>query len=81
MASNLMAGADYSQFDDDDWQECWDCGGEGVTEDCQCSEFEDTCMCLNPKPRGCSTCKGQGGWTIDHSAEDQADFENENDSK
>ena len=79
MPSNLHPDADYREFDDDNWTDCWDCGGSGEHEDiCQCSDFEDTCCCLNPMPKRCSTCKGKGGWPVDHSAEDQADFENEN---
>lgn len=43
-----------------DWEECWDCGGEGVTHhDCG----EDTCCCINPQDNVvCDTCNGEGGW-------------------
>ena len=65
------SGGDY--YDDGHWEDCHDCGGDGFRDDeCECNAFEDTCMCLNPKPPRCSTCKGRGGWTIDYSAEDQA---------
>ena len=82
MASNLMPGADYRDFDDEDWEECHDCGGSGTDDDsCECEAFEDTCCCLVPRPRSCATCNGKGGWTIDHSAEDQAAYEAENDTR
>jgi hypothetical protein len=82
MPSNLHPGADYADFDDLDWTECWDCGGSGYDEySCECEAFEDTCCCAEPTPRKCSTCFGKGGWTVDHSAEDQALQEAENDSK
>ena len=39
-------------------QDCWDCGGEGVTHhDCG----EDTCCCLYPEPNvECEICEGTG---------------------
>lgn len=43
-----------------EWTDCWNCGGEGVTHhDCG----EDTCACLNPEPNvTCEVCNGKGGW-------------------
>lgn len=45
-----------------DWNDCWDCGGEGVTHhDCG----EDTCCCLHPEDNvGCETCGGTGGYWL-----------------
>lgn len=81
MSSNLHPDADYRDFDDHDWIECWDCGGSGEYGDiCQCEDFEDTCCCLHPTPKRCSTCHGKGGWPVDHSAEDQALHEADNES-
>jgi len=82
MSSNLHPGADYSDFDDHDWQECDDCGGDGLDETmCQCETIEDICCCATPTPVRCQTCGGKGGWHIDHSAEDQAAYEAENDTR
>lgn len=40
---------------------CPDCGGEGIWDDeCECQSVVDTCCCLDPTPRTCSTCKGEG---------------------
>ena len=40
--------------------DCWDCGGEGVTDhDCG----DDTCCCLYPEDNvECDTCRGPGHW-------------------
>ena len=43
---------DHSDRDD----ECFVCGGSGELDECECSEFEDTCCCLHPTPRACPEC-------------------------
>lgn len=56
-----MSAPDY--FDDhDEWVECWQCGGDGLLEDC----FEDTCVCLDPPciEKRCDVCRGKGGWSL-----------------
>lgn len=52
---------------DVEWEDCWDCGGEGFTHhDCG----EDTCCCLEPENNvGCDTCNGSNGWYRCHSCE------------
>lgn len=42
------------------WIDCWQCFGQGATEDC----FEDTCVCLDPPCywNPCDVCKSKGGW-------------------
>jgi len=42
------------------WEECWDCGGEGYTHhDCG----EDCCACAEPIDNVvCRTCEGRRGW-------------------
>lgn len=43
-----------------DWEECWDCVGEGVTHH-ECGD--DTCACLIPEDNViCQTCSGENGW-------------------
>lgn len=80
MTSNLHPGSRYRYFEDMDWDECPDCGGEGFSDyECECEAIEDTCFCAVPTPRRCPTCRGKGGWPVDHSAEDQALHEAEND--
>jgi hypothetical protein len=50
-------------FDDPDWIDCWDCGGEGILDDeCTCQSVADICCCLHPEPADCRTCRGRGGW-------------------
>lgn len=47
------------EFEEDDWTDCWQCGGEAMFHDCG----EDCCPCLHPKLNTpCSECKGEGGW-------------------
>lgn len=76
MSSNLHPDADYRSFDDGDWQECEDCGGEGLDDnECECESVQDICSCAIPTPRRCRTCNGEGGWEVDHSAEEQALWE------
>ena len=50
-------------YEDDDWIECWHCGGDGVSHhDCG----EDTCCCLAPEDNvRCDICFGKGGWHQD----------------
>lgn len=48
------------QMFDRESEECWDCGGEGFYDECECEQFEDTCMCADPTPRRCRTCSGSG---------------------
>ena len=45
---------------DDDFVECWNCGGEGYSgHDCG----EDCCCCADPEPNVvCHVCNGKGGW-------------------
>lgn len=45
---------------DDDWVDCWNCGGEGYEgHDCG----EDCCGCADPEPNvPCHVCHGKGGW-------------------
>lgn len=82
MASNLHPGADYGEFDDDDWMDCPDCGGDGQYDDmCECESIQDTCCCAVPSPMRCRTCKGEGTIAINRSAEDQALYEAENESR
>lgn len=39
--------------------DCWNCGGEGYSEDFHdCGE--DCCCCLNPEPGRCPECHGKG---------------------
>lgn len=42
------------------WEDCHECGGEGVSRhDCG----DDTCCCLYPDDdEPCDTCGGHGGW-------------------
>lgn len=48
-------------FDFDDSEECWECGGEGVVYNCM-----DEIGCVDPESgcdfckRRCQTCKGKG---------------------
>ena len=70
MTSNLHPDADFDHYDD--WHECQDCGGLGD---------EDICCCAVPTPVRCDTCQGEGGWHLDHSAEEQALHEAENDHR
>lgn len=59
---------------DDEWIECWQCGGNGVLAGC----FEDTCCCLGDPndpddccaPKYCDVCRGNGGWTDGESTND-----------
>jgi hypothetical protein len=45
-----------------DWQDCHECGGDGLSEDCSCGD--DTCCCADPDFKACGTCKGEGGWFV-----------------
>ena len=51
-----------------DWQECSNCGGEGVSgQDCG----EDCCCCRDPADNiGCDICGGEGGWFTCFSSKD-----------
>ena len=53
-------GDDRDEEPDGEWEECDECGGEGVAgHDCG----EDTCACANPQENvRCQTCNGEGGW-------------------
>ena len=46
---------------DDEWVECWNCGGDGYADhDCG----EDCCCCADPEPNVvCHVCHGKGGWS------------------
>ncbi len=55
---------------DDEWIECWQCGGVGLLAGC----FEDCCsgadcdpedaeLCCSPS--NCDVCRGKGGWHAD----------------
>lgn len=80
MTSNLHPDANFDHYDD--WHDCEDCGGSGEDDSmCQCEQIEDICCCAVPTPVRCDTCQGKGGWHIDHSAEDQALHEAENDNR
>ena len=49
-----------SEEEYEDWVQCWQCGGEGVTHH-EC--LDDTCVCLEPLPNvSCDVCRGDGGW-------------------
>lgn len=52
--SDAEIAADH--FDDQDDGDCYLCGGSGALDECECSEFEDTCCCLNPVPLACPEC-------------------------
>ena len=57
--------ADEFWGDDDDWRECWNCGGEGRdTTMCKCEYVVDICFCQRPEYVDCQTCDGEGGWEI-----------------
>ena len=57
---NAPTCATTDEHDAREWIECWQCFGEGATEDC----FEDCCVCLNPPCywNRCDVCEGKGGW-------------------
>lgn len=42
-----------------DWQQCWQCHGEGGFHDCG----EDCCACIDPDDlnESCDVCDGEGG--------------------
>ena len=43
-----------------DWEECWNCGGEGVAGH-NCGE--DCCCCADPVDNiGCDICQGRGAF-------------------
>lgn len=46
--------------DEKEWVDCWNCGGEGMSDhDCG----EDCCCCLNPEDNvPCDVCDAAGGW-------------------
>lgn len=45
----------------DYWIVCWSCGGAGEhSDECECQDFEDTCMCVAPTPPECRECMGKG---------------------
>jgi hypothetical protein len=82
MGSSLHPDADYSQIDAGDWQDCDDSAGTGEDESmCECELTVDICLCAQPTPIRCEICDGDGGWEIDHSAEDQAAYEAERDTQ
>jgi hypothetical protein len=46
-----------------DWQQCWQCQGEGGFHDCG----EDCCPCLYPEldlNETCGECQGKGGYWV-----------------
>lgn len=43
------------------WAPCWNCEGEGVIDEGDCTCGEDTCCCLSPEPPICCHCAGRGG--------------------
>lgn len=54
---------DDFDWEDGEWENCWDCGGDGHFHDCG----DDTCCCLHPEIDElvtCSTCEGSGGWVL-----------------
>jgi hypothetical protein len=51
---------------------CWNCGGDGVIEG-QCTCFDDTCCCLNPKPPACNICNGAGGYIVNQLTDDNCE--------
>ena len=44
-----------------EWIDCWQCGGAGDLEG-ECTCWDDTCCCLEPKAPTCNVCNGKGGW-------------------
>ena len=47
---------EFDDYDPTDDGQCFMCGGSGELDECECSQFEDTCCCLNPVPLACPEC-------------------------
>ena len=65
----ISCAADCFADEWEEWEVCWECGGEGVNgHDCG----EDCCPCLEPEENmTCQTCDGKGGWKPAPSAAEQ----------
>lgn len=47
---------------------CYNCGGEGITDEHDCGE--DCCACLYPEPNvRCDICDGKGYWFVEATEE------------
>tara|TARA_R110000751_G_scaffold146094_8_gene249976 strand:- start:552 stop:785 length:234 start_codon:yes stop_codon:yes gene_type:complete len=55
-----------------DQDECWQCGGQGVLDECECETVVDLCCCDPPTPRRCPQCKGTGSLTVEDN--DRTDY-------